>query len=224
MHKKTLTIIITAVCIFAIAVVTVGYMLKEGIINGDNLFVKNDANSTSDELEGDDTAKLYSNAFLKEGAECYLDCGLKINEKCPIYFKFNSLKISKEMGDFDLCDDWDETKDENGTITNEYSYVTCNFTIINKGEADFESTLNNLVLHFGANAGYTEARAYNSNKKDKFEKDYFNITLKPDTEYNFNIAYVVKDDVLDEFKSDMLIFISFVEPAPGATYPVIEKQ
>lgn len=106
----------------------------------------------------------------------------------------------------------------------EYSYVTCNFTIINKGEADFESTLNNLVLHFGANAGYTEARAYNSNKKDKFKKDYFYITLKPDTEYNFNIAYVVKDDVLDEFKSDMLIFISFVEPTPGATYPVIEKQ
>lgn len=108
MHKKTLTIIITAVCVFAIAIVTVGYMLKEGIINGDNLFVKNDANSTSDELGGDDTAKLYSNAFLKEGAECYLDCGLKDNEKCPIYFKFNSLKVSKEMGDFDLCDDWDE--------------------------------------------------------------------------------------------------------------------
>lgn len=224
MHKKILTIIITTVCVFAIAVVTVGYMFKEGIINGDNLFVKNDADSTDIELDTNDNNALPSNVFLREGAECYLDCGLKIDEKCPIYFKFNSLNVSKKMGDFDLCDDWNETKDENGTITNEYSYVTCNITIMNKGESDFETTLNNLWLYFGTNAGYTEVRSYNSKKEDAFEKDYYYITLKPDVKYNFNIAYVVEDDVVDEYKTDMLIFISFVEPNSNATYPVIEKK
>ncbi|MBQ2970992.1 MAG: hypothetical protein IJE16_00405 [Ruminococcus sp.] len=224
MQKKMLTVIISIVCVFALAIVIVGYMFKEGIINDNNLFAKKDVSTTSTKSETEDINTLPSNAFLMEGAECYLDCGMNINEKCPIYFKFNSLSVSKEMGDFDLCDDWSEIKDKNGTIINEYSYVTCNITILNKGEVDFETTLNNLWLFFGTNGGYTEARTYNSKKEDTFAKDYYYCTLKPDTEYNFNIAYVVEDDVIAEFKSDMLVFISFIEPTWDTSYPVIEKQ
>lgn len=230
MYKKVSTIIITTVCLFAIVVVTVGYMLKEGIINNDNLFIKNDVNSsnnvdsTETEMDSIDTEDLLSNAFFREGAGCYLDCGLKIDERCPIYFKFNSLNVSKEIGDFDLCDDWNEIKDENGTITNEYSYVTCNVTIINKGESNFETTLNNLWLYYGINAGYTEVRSYNSKRSDTFKKDYYYVTFEPDVEYNFNIAYIVKDDVIDKCKSEMLIFVTFVEPDWNTTYPVIKKQ
>lgn len=230
MHKQVSTIIITTVCLFAVAVVAVGYMLKEGIINNDNLFIKSDVNSsnnidsTKTEPDGINTDDLFSNAFFREGSECYLDCGLEIDERCPIYFKFNSLDVSKEIGDFDLCDDWDEIKDENGTITNEYSYVTCNVTIINKGESNFETTINNLWLYYGINAGYTEVRSYNSKRSDTFKKDYYYVTFEPDVEYNFNIAYIVEDDVINDFKSEMLIFVTFVEPFGNKTYPVIEKQ
>lgn len=182
-----------------------------------------DCSEINNKSEKDGVTSLPSNAFLKEGAECYLDCSMNIDEECPIYFKFNSLSVSKEIGDFDLCDDWNEIKDENGTITNEYSYVICNITILNKGEVDFETTLNNLWLYFETNAGYTEARAYNSNKKDVLTKDYYYCTFKPDTEYNFNMVYVVEDDVIAKFKSDMLIFISFIEPMWDKRYPVIEK-
>lgn len=230
MHKKTSTIIITVVCAIAIVAVTVGYMLKEGIINKDNLFMKNyvnrsnDVDSTKAEPDSVDTEDLLSNAFFREGAGCYLDCGLNIDEKCPIYFRFNSLNVSKELGDFDLCDDWDEIKDENGTITNEYSYISCNVTIINKGELNFETTLDNLWLYYGINSEYTEVRSYNSKRSDTFKKDYYYVTFEPDVEYNFNIAYIVKDDVIDKCKSEMLIFVTFVEPDWNTTYPVIEKQ
>jgi len=224
MNKRIFTVIISIFCVFTLSVVIIGHMFKEGIINNDNLFVKNDANTTSTELESDDINTLPRNAFLREGAECYLDCGMNIDEKCPIYFKFNDLNVSKEMGDFDLCDDWNEIKDENGTITNEYSYVVCNITILNKGEVNFETTLNNLWLFFGTNEGYTEVRSYNSKKGNTFTKDYYYCTFKPDTEYNFNIVYVVEDDMINKFKSDMLVFISFIEPKWDTTYPVIEKQ
>lgn len=224
MNKRIFTVIFSIICVFALAVVIVGHMFKEGIINKDNLFVKNVANTTSTESESDNINTLLTNAFLREGAECYLNCGMNIDEICPIYFKFNSLNVSKEMGDFDLCDDWNEIKDENGTITNEYSYVVCNITVSNKGEADFETTISNFLLFFGRNEGYREVRSYNSKKENTFTKDYYYCTFKPGKEYNFNIAYVVEDDMINKFKSDLLVFICFIEPKWDTTYPIIEKQ
>lgn len=231
MQKNIVTAIITAVCAVGIASVSVGYMIKEGIINTDNLFL-NPENSDTSASESSVNNKeyngytLYRNAYLREGAECYVNCGLEINEICPIYVKLNSMSISKELPDVDLRDHWYAEMDENGTITNEYSYVTCNVTIRNDGETGFETTLNCLWLYFGVDGFYTEARAYNSNKSEEEinQRDYFHITFEPGVEYNFNIAYIAEDDRLEEYKSDLLIFIGFLGKMPEDTYPVIEKQ
>ncbi len=228
LNKKVSTIIISSVCFVAIVFVTVGYMFKQGIISKDNLFTKNssESESLSSESDSSNSDALLSNAYLKEGAECTLDCELKIDEVRPIYFKFNSLTVSKEIVDFDWNDDdyeWLEERDDNGTITNEYSYVICNFTIINNGETDFETTVNNLWLHYGSEGHLSELRSYNSGRTDTSTKDYYYVTFKPGVEHNFNLAYIVEDSAIDECKADMSVFIAFLAPAPGASYPVIEK-
>ena len=237
MNKKTSTIIITIVCFVAIAAVTVGFLLKEGIINAGNIFSTNQNNEKNmsknsfDDTNGTTNAeKNHDNlgypiflVLLREGAEYnlqYADEKHKTNEYSDIYIKFNSMNISKEKGDFDLCEDWDEKKDEAGNIINNYSYVVCKVTIINKGERSFLTTINNLFLSLGKDYGY-ELRSYNSNNRP-FLKDYYTIDFAPNKEYDFNLVYIADDSLIQEFKDDMLLYSGFVD-TDLINIPVIEK-
>ncbi len=230
MHKNVSTIIITSVCFLAIIIVTISYLFKEGIISTDNLLYNynydNSQNENNNEASESSLGYPIRRVLLKEGAECivqYSDERYKIDEYSDIYVKFNSFKVSKNMGNFDLCDDWDEIKDEKGTITNNYSYVICNVTIINKGKLSITTAINYLHLWFGIDNGYTEIRSYNSGKSDTFLKDYYYVTFKPGEEYNYNIAFIVEDNLIHKYKSNLLLLAGFLESF-DTTLPVIDKQ
>jgi len=243
MNKKVSTIIITAVCFVSIATLTIIYLLKEGIISTDNLFSNNEVVNTTipDDIN---TGKIASNlsqsassgsdlgypvflVLLREGAEYnlqYADENHKRNEYSDIYIKFKSIDISKKRGNFDICGDSSEIKDESGNIINDFSYVICNVTLINKGEKIFAAGINSLYLApQGKNYEYLYyVQAYNSNKPNPFLKDYYAIDFIPNKEYNFNLAYIVEDYIIQDHKDDMLLYSGFVD-TDLINIPVIEK-
>ena len=62
------------------------------------------------------------------------------DDRTSIYVKLNNISISKnkaELPEFDTFEDWDEIKDSQGNITNEYSYVVLNITSLDKGTQPF---------------------------------------------------------------------------------------
>ncbi len=231
MNKKICTIIISVVCIFAIIAVSIGYMFKQGIISIDNSLYSQISQSVSN-TEQSNSESQYEFGYpiyqilLREGAEYnvqYSDERYETDEYADIYVKYNSLEVSKEIGDFDLVDDWDDVKDENGTIINDYSYVICNTTIINKGRFNLETGINYMHLYFGTDINYTSMRSFNSGKSDTYTKDYFLVNFEPNVEYNYNLVYIVEDDIIEKYGSDMLICAGFTESFQE-TFPIVDKK
>lgn len=231
MNKKACTVVITVVCFLSIVALMVGYMLREGIISTDNLFYKNNDNiqNESGTEAGDKNLKYPTyKVLLKEGAEFnlqYTDSRYKRDEYSDIYVKFNSVEITKEMKDFDPFGDWDEIKDENGTIINDYSYIICNVTIKNKGNFDIDTGINCLHLCFGTDGYYTEMRSYNSGRPVTHLKDYYLFTLKSGVEYNYNTVFVDKDSYINKYRSNLLLLTWFLEDFKTIpNLPIIDKQ
>ena len=85
--------------------------------------------------------------FLRRKYSYYL-----YDDRTSIYVKLNNISISKnkaELPEFDTFEDWDEIKDSQGNITNEYSYVVLNITMMNKLNENLEVSLNSLLFHYG---------------------------------------------------------------------------
>lgn len=114
--------------------------------------------------------------LLEEGAEY----DTMYDDRTSIYVKLNDISISKTKQNFPNLTHLrtDEIKDSQGNITNEYSYVVLNITMMNKGNENVEVSLNSLLLHFGTDGGYNEARSFNSSEK-KTSKNYFVEKLEP---------------------------------------------
>lgn len=233
MYKKIVTIVITATCLLLTAIVVIGYLIKEGIISNNNWVYNDNSTVNTNELVEDNSDPNISKkvgyplfrALLKEGSTCTLQYTTPkhdIDSYGDVIVCLNNISISKTKGDFDICDDWFEKKDLYGTITNEYSYVVCDVSIINKGQYTLITTLNNLYLWFGVNDGYTEARSYNS-KKEYMAKDYFYVAMEPNREYNYKIAYIVEDDLINQYESDFLLFSGFNDVHSNTYIPVIEN-
>ena len=73
------------------------------------------------------------------------------DDRTSIYVKLNDISISKnkaELPEFDTFEDWDEIKDSQGNITNEYSYVVLNITMMNKGNENVEVSLNTFAFWY----------------------------------------------------------------------------
>ena len=142
-------------------------------------------------------------------------------------FKLNNISISKnkaELPEFDTFEDWDEIKDSQGNITNEYSYVVLNITMMNKGNENVEVSLNSLLLHFGTDGGYNEARSFNSSEK-KTSKNYFVEKLEPGKKLNVNVAYVAEDKQLNEYKDQLyLMTVLSGNPLGEGTMQVIKSE
>ena len=231
MNKKVLTIIITVISFIALSAVSVGFMIKEGIISANNLFLNKRSNIGTSEKSTSNANNLdypLFEAYIKEGAEVMLqreDENDEPYEYHDVYFKVNDISISKSKGDFDNCDDWEETKDINGNITNDFSYVTCNVTVENRGKHTYLTSLNNMFLGIGKNHS-AELRAYNPNKEIANQKHYFYINYEPNKEYNFNLAYIVEDSCLEKNTENLFLHVVIMgySVVDKENVPIIEKE
>lgn len=212
MNKKVSTAIISVVCLILMGAVTVGILYKNGIITFNNLYTQAkvvEGVSSFASASGTQT-KRYKDVLLKKGAEYPLlhTEGKTVAETkhYDMIFKVNNIEITKKKGNFDKCEDWHEKKDSAGNITNDYSYVVVSLTILDKCKQDHLFGVNNIRLVLGKNAIIgEELRAYNSKGIDPEDKEYFILSLKPNQKYNFNLAYIVKDDVVEKYKNDMMV-------------------
>lgn len=236
MNKKTLTIVISIICFLLFATVVVANLIKNGIISTENFYhsVDSNNNDTHYEKEQNNENKGINGKYpifkvrLSEGVEFpvqYADGTHKKNEYSDIVVKYNSVYISKEKGDFDICGDFKEIKDENGNIINEYSYVTVNASIINKGKNVFSSSLNNIYLSLGLHL--LELRSYNS-EKTSHSKDYYIIGFEPNVEYNYNLVFIVEDSLIEEYRNELYLYVSFYNNSDrlgeGNNIPLVKKS
>lgn len=225
MNKKMSTIIISVVCVVTMLTLTIGILIKDGIITEETIFTNhniqgNSTVSTSQNTSDNEstTNNKYSAGYpvfavlLEEGAEYpvqYTSDKYEAGEYRDILVKFNQISISKEKGNFDICSDWDEKKNSEGTIINDYSYVSLDVTLINQGEYPQEVSLNSLYLLAGPDHGY-ELRSYNSEDANPQAKNYFIVTLESNTEYHFTFAYIAEDQVIKENSSELYLYTSFL--------------
>lgn len=232
MNKKVSTIIIVSVCIVISAVLTVMYLVKTDVISTDNIFTNLFSNHSQSESSSSSaqTNKYPIAVLLREGAQADTDYDMSDEEDKPgsIYIKFNKLTITKTKGDFDVPDDFDERKDSEGNIINDYSYVICNATIINHAYSDVENAFNSLLLYIGEKGDYTELRSFDSqnlinNGRDFNRVDYFHFTFKKNKKYTVNLVFVVSDKDIEENKDDLLLRAGFSE-AQGDSFPIIDKK
>ena len=218
MNKKVSTVIISVACLGLAGAVTVGVLYKNGIITSDNLYTVQ--NVSSQEKAGGSRPsaanstvqtkrKNYVYAFLKQGAEYTLQhaegATIADTKYYDMTFKVNSIEVTKKRGDFDQCEDWKEKKDSAGNITNGYSYVVVNLTILDKCANNHLYGLNDNYLIVGNSSNSSELRAYNGKGRDEREKQYFILSLKPNQTYNFNLAYIVKDDELKGHENEIML-------------------
>jgi len=234
MNKKATTIIITAVCLLSVAVLTVFYLSKQGIINADNIFTNNSAGNhhknKSDSLNNENgLGSPVPVVFLREGAEYniqYSDEIHKIDEYSDFYIKFNSMEFTKQRGDFDNCEDVEAIQDESGHIINDYSYAVCRVTLINKGERIFYTTINgSLQLTMPQSPYLCVLHAYNSGGQIPGSKGYGIVNFEPGQEYNFNLVYIINDSEVQQFKDNAILYCGFVYvPNMSKAPPIIEKQ
>lgn len=218
MNRKNLTIVISIICFLLFAAVVVANLIKNGVISVENLHYSVGSNTsyTDDEKKQNNENKGINGKYpifkvrLSEGAEFpvqYADETHKKNEYSDIVVKYNSVYISKEKGDFDICGDFKEIKDENGNIINEYSYVIVNASIVNKGKNVFSSSLNSIYLAVGPECK-AELRSYNS-EKSSCGKDYYIIDFESNVEYNYNLAFIVEDSLIEEYRNELYLYVSF---------------
>ena len=177
MNKKITTVIILIIICTSSIIVSILYLIKNDIIDINDIYTNADAKNTQVANESsissteNSAVESKSCVLLEEGAEY----DTMYDDRTSIYVKLNNISISKnkaELPEFDTFEDWDEIKDSQGNITNEYSYVVLNITMMNKGNENVEVSLNSLLLHFGTDGGYNEARSFNSSEK-KTSKNYF---------------------------------------------------
>lgn len=137
------------------------------------------------------------------------------------------MSVSKEKGDFDLIKNHNkEVIDENGTITNGYSYVVMNVTLSNISGQEFETTLNNMLLCANNISEYFELRSYNSEQNIESDKDYYVINFTKKFKQNYNLVYIIDDNILNNNSNkEMLLLCSFVNSMPDLeNIPIVKKN
>ena len=227
MNKKITTVIILIIICASSIIVSILYLIKNDIIDINDIYTNAEAKNTkvASNISSTENSALGSKSWvlLEEGAEY----DTMYDDRTSIYVKLNDISISKnkaELPEFDTFEDWDEIKDSQGNITNEYSYVVLNITMMNKGNENVEVSLNSLLLHFGTDGGYNEARSFNSSEK-KTSKNYFVEKLEPGKKLNVNVAYVAEDKQLNEYKDQLyLMTVLSGNPLGEGTMQVIKSE
>jgi hypothetical protein len=239
-NKKAQTIIISACSFLLLVAVVVGKLVKQGVIDTDKIFEKEPEKSAVEKSSNQNSGSKsigtastfdyteehnFTTVLLKEGAEYELPYATVDNKDDQrMLFRFDGYEITKKRGDFDLCGLWkeEEKHDATGTISSQHSYIVAKVTIINKGEQTKEIALNNLRLLFGKENG-AELRSYNSDNADSKRTDYFFVDIEPGKTYTYNLAYVAKDSILEQYKNDILLYTT-TSGYWEKYVPVIEKK
>ena len=216
MNKKITTVIILIIICTSSIIVSILYLIKNDIIDINDIYTNADAKNTQvaneNSISSTENSAVESKScvLLEEGAEY----DTMYDDRTSIYVKLNNISISKnkaELPEFDTFEDWDEIKDSQGNITNEYSYVVLNITMMNKGNENVEVSLNSLLLHFGT--------------EKKTSKNYFVEKLEPGKKLNVNVAYVAEDKQLNEYKDQLyLMTVLSGNPLGEGTMQVIKSE
>ena len=142
MNKKITTVIILIIICTSSIIVSILYLIKNDIIAINDIYTNADAKNTQvaneNSISSTENSAVESKScvLLEEGAEY----DTMYDDRTSIYVKLNNISISKnkaELPEFDTFEDWDEIKDSQGNITNEYSYVVLNITSLDKGTQPF---------------------------------------------------------------------------------------
>lgn len=217
MNKRGTTAVISTVCLLLMGAVTVGVLYKNGVITSDNFYTqaktqaKTNGSAASSLASGSQTRRFCPGVLLKEGASYalqYSKGGTVAETKYyDILYQVNSIEITKKKGDFVEFYEGDETKDSSGNITNDYSYVVVNMTVQDQCEKEDIFGVNDIRLVLGKDAKIgEELRGYNAEGKSLQDKEFCILSLKPNQKYNFNLAYIVKDEDAEKHKDDMMVY------------------
>ncbi|MDD5796492.1 MAG: hypothetical protein PUD24_06125 [Oscillospiraceae bacterium] len=218
--KKTVTVIITVICVMIVLILVIHNAVTSGVIDKNNLFNssmhQNILSGESYSAIADDEGILA--VLLKEGANYNLPWADMFTESWDdigrINIKFDSLMLSKSI---------DGRYSSKKINTDGQSYAFVDITMTNLGDRSFESTLNRFYLIIGPQHGY-ELFGYNSDKPENAQ-DYYHITFEPGIEYHFSLVYVVDDDIYSEFENERFLYVSILDNGNDwhDTVPVIEK-
>ena len=224
-------IVIISLSLVVCLIIVAALLLKLNI----NIFNESDLNNKSTEQNTisattNDSDQKFFHAKLEEEAKARIVAAANpdgSDNTFDLEISFNKLSVSKEKGDFDLIKNHNkEVIDENGTITNGYSYVVMNVTLSNISGQEFETTLNNMLLCANNISEYFELRSYNSDQNIESDKDYYVINFTKKFKQNYNLVYIIDDNILNNNSNkEMLLLCSFVNRMPDLeNIPIVKKN
>ena len=223
-------IVIISLSLVVCLIIVAALLLKLNI----NIFNESDLNNKSTEQNTisattNDSDQKFFHAKLEEGAKARIVAAANpdgSDNTFDLEISFNKLSVSKEKGDFDLIKNHNkEVIDENGTITNGYSYVVMNVTLSNISGQEFETTLNNMLLCANNISEYFELRSYNSDQNIESDKDYYVINFTKKFKQNYNLVYIIDNILNNNSNKEMLLLCSFVNSMPDLeNIPIVKKN
>lgn len=229
--KKIIIILISfVICIIIVAAILL--KLNIDLFNENAFDIETTKQKTVSITQQDNSSKKFFHARLEEGTNARIVAAVDPDNSDNTYdleISFNKLSVSKKKGDFDLLRGHNkESVDENGTITNGYSYVIINVTLSSVSEHEFETTLNNMWLCVDNLPEYFELRSYNSNRNAEYDKHYYLVNFTKGFKQNYNLVFIMEDNVLKNIKpnKDIMLLCSFVNEIPNnlEDIPIVKKE
>ncbi|MBE6805458.1 MAG: hypothetical protein E7526_02885 [Ruminococcaceae bacterium] len=233
MNKSRFTWMVSIAGLIFITVLTLFCLLQKGIIRLDFSNSQTQIHSSIETTEP--TQEYFCSLTLTKGASgsvkwvtpetYYLEDGFD----CVV--QLNDITVTKECKDINLTYTSDEITDGEGRIINDYSYVIADITFCNKATQPFNTCVGSAWLVYGelgtSNVQLSEIRGYDVPIGASL-KSYYMVTLEPNKEYTYKIAYVLKDSEIEKNKDNLAVNFTTTYGGDGAgtiiKAPVLYKQ
>lgn len=234
MNKSHFTWMLTLFCTISITLLVIIYLLQQGVINLNISSNSPTPDKSSSESE-ENAQEYFCSLTLTKGAvgtvkwfapEIYY-----IEDAFDCLIRLNDITVTKECKDINLTYTLDEITDGNGRIINDYSYVIADITFCNKATQPFNTCVGSVSLVYGelgtSKVQLAEIRGYDA-PIDGSLKSYYMVTLEPNKEYTYKIAYVIKDSEIEKNKDNLAVNFTTAYGKDGAgtilKAPVLYKQ
>lgn len=214
--RKVINILLVSLVLI---VILFSYIKRSGVIKSDNLFTKlfeKQANEiTKGNLNIEDNQELVYEDNIENNKISKFFYGAEISDMNSAVmadgyqYKVNNVEVTKEIGEFENPE-WPHFEyDDNGNLTNEYSYAVIDITIDYKEVVyeDLEVYLNNMTLNIFSDDGDFKNRyeVVSSNNNIKFsQKNHFKIDLATGESITRKIVFIVDDK---ELNNNFVLFI-----------------